>query len=202
MSDPSTIPRKVIKKYRYSIFLNALAFALLTSLIFSIAYVGALMAFYNMALILAAAATGLVLLIGIIYQIRGCHDEARTVALPWEATSVGSYLARRELLKVTGAAYVINEIAMSASGCILTIFKKANLIRHLNAFTPDQYKETLMPLILRAKAGERFIPVSEIAGQMDFQRIKLLILTEIVWAKNDDGVVKVGVNREYDNAYH
>lgn len=194
------IPDRAIARLRGSLIANAIGAVLLTAVMFAIAWVAAFLFDHRRALLYAIIAVAVLMLIGLITHLRGWRKEGEAFGSQWDADSVGTYVSQREVLKVTGPAYVINEIVMAASACVVSVLRNASLIRQLKAHEPQAYDAIVGPLRKNAVTGNRFVPVVSRAKDLDFDLLKPLLQSDIVWVKSEKGVAMIGLNREYDQA--
>ena len=134
--------------------------------------------------------------IGIVIKWRGMYDEWRTMELSWDINSVGSYVAHRELLKVTGTAFVVSEIIMAASSCILKAFEVLYKKAALAKVSDESIRTALSPFDLAAISGKRFLPISSI--DLTHKALKVLVITGVLWYKKENNTVFFGQNRKFD----
>jgi hypothetical protein len=190
---------RIIQKRAYNtdIILNLSGFILLTSILYVTAYVAIFLFNYRFAFYGAWAAVGVLFLIGSITHYRRWCSERDIVSVPWDINSLGSYVVAREVLKVTGPAYVVSEFVMTGVACLFTVLSRLRLKKLVLRLSQVEYSDAINNLRQAAKREQRFILPHEVG--VDFEVIKTLLLCDIVWVKKDTGgVVRVGLNRDFD----
>jgi hypothetical protein len=184
--------------FRLAILLNAAGFVLLTGILLAATYVAVFFASSTHAGMISLCFVGLLIVVGVFYQAGILVNENREFEVPWTPSSVSSYVMRREVMKVTGTAYVVSQFALSASNCLVEIARKIILLRDFARLNEDEVSRAVSFFQNAAERGNRFVPVSEATESVRSDVLKLLLRTEILWHKADSSGIKLGLSRGID----
>jgi hypothetical protein len=190
------IPTALAGRYKTDIVLNVIGAILSFLLIYAISFVAIFLINHKYA---AIGAIGVVVafgLIGYFSHPKSRDDDGSIIDCPWDIDTIGAYVANREILKVTGPAYIINEVVMAGSSCLRKIMHSFRMIKLVRGFNESEHGSIVRKLKAFANADNRFNKVTDVSS--DFVAIKPLILSEVIWVKKQNGQVLIGLNRDYD----
>ena len=191
------IQSSVLRSNRVSLLLNIIFGLFLSGLTFIVGYVPAILWWNKYALLISAIWTFGLIGIGMIIGLKGLYNEWRTFELPWEINSVGSYVANRELMKVTGMAFVISEIIMASSMAFCRSIRCVYKMKLLSDANFDDIYKIVSQLQDFANNGRRFVALSEVDSLN--KAIIPLLVNDVIWYKKENNEFKIGINRVYDN---
>lgn len=143
----------------------------------------------------ATGASLLLFAIGYFKNVSGKADEWRSYQAPFEPNTVSGYAVNREITKVTGIAFLIDELVMGSSAQLVKAIEKSHIIRALRAANRQECAE-LVSTLQALGTSPRFHSLATVEASTDV--LPPLSAADIVWIKPEEGTI--GLNRRYDNA--
>jgi hypothetical protein len=135
---------------------------------------------------------------GLAVKYRGYAEATGAVTGYWQVGSVGEYLVRREVLLVTGNARVVSEIIVGAATCLYDLLIARRRRAMIMRLGEAEILDLLRPFLASARQGTRYLPANGLT--LDPTAVSILIANEVLWCSVEGGILRLGVNRLYDDA--
>jgi hypothetical protein len=140
----------------------------------------------------------LIVALGLIARRSKFEFDPADVFPSLDCSSAGGYIARREINRVIGPAYVFSQFVLCTANAIYAAIQHHKKSIQLNA---DERHTASHLLDYLASKGlhPRFHPVPESSDYVEEVAIRLLF-AEILWCKVEGNSILLGINRKYDSS--